>query len=483
MGGVSIKTLPPISKLWSWRFLVNLYLNHNQLTSLPPGIRYLRQLEHLDVSGNALTSLPPEIGMLSSLKEFYLFDNHITTLPPQMGFLFALQTLGVEGNPLESSLKAMIQNQGTRAVIVWLRDNSPDPPEPPPRTWKYFLPPAEYEQVVNDPATENFTLMCYNILCERAAVEKLYGYTPKPMLQWEWRKKVILNQLHSADSDFLCLQEVEHAQFNEFFQPNMLPKYKGVFSPKGRWKNKSDYDRRTVDGCAIFYRADKWELRASHVIDITQLAMQRPDFAKDDVMFNRVLQRDNVAVFVMLQNRMTGMKIVIANAHMHWDAMMSDVKLVQTGIMVEEIQSLLQAQEDTDEEGLTWSHYPLIVCGDYNSVPSSGVYEFLSTGSVSPNHPDFLDGVYGRYTSEGMRHKLGLRSAYAGYRQEPRHVEDETDRGTELPMTNWTPPFSGVLDYIWYSGATLAVNKVLGEVDKTYMSTVPGLPNSHFPSE
>ena len=112
---------------------------------------------------------------------------------------------------------------------------------------------------------------------------------------------------------------------------------------------------------------------------------------------------------------------------------------------------------------------PTIVCCDLNSVPSSGVYELLANGHVPPEHPDFKGHVYGRYTSEGIRHRLGLKSAYAQL--------------GELPMTNYTPSFQGPIDYIWYSGQTLAVNAVLGEIDKGYLERVVGFPNAHFPSE
>ena len=112
---------------------------------------------------------------------------------------------------------------------------------------------------------------------------------------------------------------------------------------------------------------------------------------------------------------------------------------------------------------------PVVVCGDLNSNPTSGVYEFLSTGSLPPDHEDFLQHTYGKYTTEGLRHRLGLKSAYAGI--------------GELSMTNYTPTFKGTLDYIWYTTANLSVNSVLGEVDQGYLDKVVGFPNAHFPSE
>ncbi|KAJ3978546.1 hypothetical protein F5890DRAFT_1560149 [Lentinula detonsa] len=72
------------------------------------------------------------------------------------------------------------------------------------------------------------------------------------------------------------------------------------------------------------------------------------------------------------------------------------------------------------------SQIPLIFCGDFNSIPGSGVYDFLSTGTLKKDHPDFMGHVYGKYTggagsgpgsaggnADGLKSWLGLKSAYA----------------------------------------------------------------------
>ena len=258
MGGVNIKNLPSTSGLFRFTFLINLYLNHNALQSVPPEISKLRHLELLDLSGNGLSSLPPELGMLTQLKELYLFDNHLTTIPPQFGSLHQLQTLGIEGNPLDQMLKSIVQKDGTRALISYLRDNCPVDFDPPERVWKTLLSPAEEEALAKDPNVETCSIMCYNILCERCATEKIYGYTPSWALAWSYRKQRILDEIIKYDVDFLCLQEVDIAQYEDFFTPNLAQHgYEGVFWPKSRYKTMKEADKRLVDGCATFFKADK----------------------------------------------------------------------------------------------------------------------------------------------------------------------------------------------------------------------------------
>lgn len=51
-----------------------------------------------------------------------------------------------------------------------------------------------------------FTVMCYNVLCDKYATRQLYGYCPSWALNWEYRKKGIMEELTSCDADIISLQ-------------------------------------------------------------------------------------------------------------------------------------------------------------------------------------------------------------------------------------------------------------------------------------
>lgn len=240
----------------------------------------------------------------------------------------------------------------------------------------------------------------------------------------------------------------------------------------------TDAKRKEVDGCATFFKADKFKLVERSVIEFSSTALQRPDLVKTDDMFNRVTSRDHIGLVCLLEERSTGIRLVAANAHIEWDPEFSDVKLVQASLLVHELEGIadrfaklppMQAADGTKlisyEDG---SKIPMLICGDFNSVPDSGVYQLLSTGSVPGDHPDFNGKSYGQFTDSGVAHHLGLRSAYG--------VGD-------LPLTNYTPSFQGVIDYIWFSTQSITVMDVLGELDEEYLSKVVGFPNAHFPSD
>lgn len=219
-------------------------------------------------------------------------------------------------------------------------------------------------------------------------------------------------------------------------------------------------------------------------------------------VFNRVMPRDNIAIVMFVEERRTGHRLIIVNAHLFWDPVYEDVKLVQAAILMEQVNRLAEryskrpactnveksafrfANEDSDPESTppesatdfqpsqeyaSGTAVPLIVCGDFNSLPQSGVFDLLNSGTVAPNHPDFRGHTYGNFTRAGMAHPFQLKSAYGS-------IE-------ELGFTNYTPGFTGVIDYVWYSTNALQVTELLGDVDADYLQRVPGFPNMHFPSD
>lgn len=112
--------------LFSYDFLVELYIASNKITVLPPDIGKLRCLKVLEASHNELHELPPEIGMCTNLQQLILFNNHITSLPYELGFLYKLEMLGLHGNPLMNGpLKDEIMNKDTKSLINSLLVDAP----------------------------------------------------------------------------------------------------------------------------------------------------------------------------------------------------------------------------------------------------------------------------------------------------------------------------------------------------------------------
>jgi len=514
LSGQGLKALS--GSLFRYEFLTKLFLDDNQLSSLGPVVGQLRRLTHLDISHNQIRELPEEIGMLVNLRELLAFHNGLQTLPDEIGYLFKLETLGIDGNPLDNSLRERIMRDGTKGLISHVRETAEG--EIPSSMIFIFsiyigeqkadeftagIPPDDrYKVQIDDsPASEVLSVMSYNILCDKYATIAQYGYTASRDLSWDYRKGRILEEIRCHNADIVCLQEIDRESFDDYFRPELsINDYRGIFWPKSRAKTMADKDAKLVDGCATFYKGSKYVILDKALVDFANIAINRQDMKGEHDTFNRVMPRDHIAVITFLENRMTGSRIIIGNAHLLWDPEFADVKLVQVAILLEQVTKYSekwanhppcpdkaafrhsQADGEGDAESgeeplepcpsLQYSsgpQIPLIICGDFNCAADSGVYELITNGSVPGNHADMGNRGYGSLTRDGMAHPFKLKSAY--------------NSPDELSFTNYTPNFTGILDYIWYSTNALQVRELLGNVDEEYLQKVPGFPNHWFPSD
>ena len=85
-------------------------------------------------------------------------------------------------------------------------------------------------------------------------------------------------------------------------------------------------------------------------------------------------------------------KLVVCNAHMHWDPEFSDVKMVQSFLLTTELDRIVKQMSPSCSS----KDMPIIMCGDYNSLPGSGVADFIRNGRVCLNHIDFQKLQYNR---------------------------------------------------------------------------------------
>ena len=342
---------------------------------------------------------------------------------------------------------------------------------------------------------DKFTALSYNILCEHQATRSQYGYVPQRVLDWDFRKELILDEVRHHDADIVCLQELDKVNYDEFFRSKLSYNgYKGYYAQRSRAETLGD-NAKYVDGCGTFWKEKKYiSLDTQHLV-FGRKAVERPGGKASADMLNRVWQKDHIATVTLLENRITGSRIIVVNVHVLWDPAFRDVKLIQVAVLMEELSKIASkyakipactkkevfrfsdaddAVESLPEPGPSLeydagNHIPMVICGDFNSAVDSAVHELLSSGRLNSRHSDLQERDYGSFTEFGMSHSFTLKSAYGSI--------------GELSFTNYTPTFSAVLDYIWYSSNALRVSGLLGEVDKEYLQRVPGFPNFHFPSD
>ena len=171
--------------------LRRLDLSANRLTALPaclvcfPALRVLmvhtnripdvellcspafKALEGLDLCGNQVSEIPDVFcTTLVNLVDLNLENNNISVLPPVLGYAPRLKTLRVEGNPLKS-IRRQIVEKGATAILEYLRNKIPAPPEPTvPMEVEVQAPPPQ-------PAGPGRTEMELEIVALKAQIQHL----------------------------------------------------------------------------------------------------------------------------------------------------------------------------------------------------------------------------------------------------------------------------------------------------------------------
>ncbi|NXW79314.1 ANGE1 protein, partial [Hirundo rustica] len=232
------------------------------------------------------------------------------------------------------------------------------------RDWEDLsVQPCVLEQVSGNTPLFEFRVMSYNILAQDLVEQglDLYVHCHPDILNWNYRLPNLLQEIQHWDPDVLCLQEVQENHYWEQLEPTFKEMGFACF-----------YKRRTgtkTDGCAVCYKHSRFQL-----ISLSPIEYFRPGLD--------VLNRDNVGLVLLLQPVLPeglGLKAVsplcVANTHVLFNPRRGDIKLAQVALLLAEIDKIARTAEG--------SYYPVILCGDLNSVPDSPLYKFIRNGELS----------------------------------------------------------------------------------------------------
>ncbi|KAI6675540.1 hypothetical protein NL676_003446 [Syzygium grande] len=372
---------------------------------------------------------------------------HLSTRPASRSFSCKSAALCCSGDSTRPSSSPSARSYGRRWYNPLRRRRVPPEDRPSPeivRRWIGADQPLA--------AQMKFTVVSYNILGDKNASKHrdLYTDIPSQYMRWEWRKRVICEELIGWNPDIICLQEVD-----KYFELSKILEKAGYVG---------SYKRRTgdaVDGCAIFWKANEFWLLEEESIKFKELGL-----------------RDNVAQLLVFQAcKAESKQLLVGNIHVLYNPSRGDVKLGQ-------IRHLSSRANSLSEK---WGSIPVLLAGDFNTTPQSALYKFLSTSKLDimsydrrelsgqrSCHPaqvfgekqDLSNSLFlidrfltccwtdeeiktasGNAEGEVVTHPLNLKSSYATIRGSAR----TRDSNGEPLATSYHSKFFGTVDYIWYS--------------------------------
>lgn len=321
-----------------------------------------------------------------------------------------------------------------------------------------------------------FTLVSYNILSHSLLHDHGHLYTkcnPKD-LEWPRRGHRIVSELLDNKADIICLQEVEQKHLQSLYQPKLAQ-----YGYDCLYKKKTGYK---IDGCAIFYRTNLFDL----------LHHKGVEFRRTDL--TNILNRDNVGIIAVLKPKLSETtldlpRIVIANTHLIFNPARCDIRLAQLKLFLSELDTISAIPEP--DTRVDFSHYPTILCGDFNSEPNSDVVKFILKDESSPQshlsrrtvqnivtdivndddsgHPDSNDqAISSEDCTNDSSHPFNFKTVY------PTHNKS----GSPYAST-----FSGcVVDHIFYT-TRLTLESYLELLTEKELNDMNPLPNSEHPSD
>ncbi|KAI9153797.1 hypothetical protein LWI28_016672 [Acer negundo] len=331
-----------------------------------------------------------------------------------------------------------------------------------------------------------FTVLSYNILSDVYATSETYSYCPSWALSWPYRRQNLLREIVGYRADIVCLQEVQNDHYEEFFAPE-LDKHGYQALYKRKTNEVYNGNTHTIDGCATFFRRDRFSHVKKYEVEFNKAAQSLTDAILPTTQKKNALNRlvkDNVALIVVLEAKFSNQGadnpgkrqlLCVANTHVNVHQDLKDVKLWQVHTLLKGLEKIAASAD-----------IPMLVCGDFNSVPGSAPHALLAMGKVDAVHPELtVDPLTILRPYSKLTHQLPLVSAYSsfarmgvglGMEQQRRRMDPTTN---EPLFTHCTRDFIGTLDYIFYTADSLTLNFVASlDLDVETSGFVNGEENS-----
>ncbi|GER52460.1 glucose-repressible alcohol dehydrogenasetranscriptional effector [Striga asiatica] len=363
--------------------------------------------------------------------------------------------------------ECVVVNVETREVVASPEPSGTDyvisPPSPSPRRVISVsgVDIARHVDIdIRSSSGMTFSVLSYNILSDIYASTELYSYCPLWALPWPYRRQNLLREIVGYQADIICLQEVFGGKMN------------------------------TIDGCATFFRCDRFALVKKYEVEFNTAAQSLTNALVPSSQKNNALNRlikDNISLIIVLEakfgdhgidNPGKRQLVCVANTHVHVHQELKDVKLWQVHTLIKGLEKIAAAAD-----------IPMLVCGDFNSVPGSAPHALLAFGRVDPFHPDLAVDPLGILRPIAkLTHQLPLVSAYSSFVRAKVGLGLEQRRKMDLAtneplFTSWTRDFIGTHDYIFYSADALTVESLLELLDEDILRKNTALPSPEWSSD
>ncbi|OAF70069.1 hypothetical protein A3Q56_02178 [Intoshia linei] len=229
----------------------------------------------------------------------------------------------------------------------------------------------DYSDKLNnvDPS-KTFSVVSYNILAQGYTQLSNFPWLPYSHLRNITRLPILIDEIRALNANVVCMQEVEGAFLKSHLEGAMaMLGYKCVSKMRSYINNKLRY----IEGCATFYKNIKLKrFNAEKLTDIFENSMKKYNINSNDHRVVSKLIKKMPDVILTSEFEFNGKTFIVANTHINYADFVNFNK--QVFEVISAVEYLKQFKSN---------NVPIVICGDFNSVPESAMYSFMTTGKVS----------------------------------------------------------------------------------------------------
>ncbi|EDO14405.1 hypothetical protein Kpol_237p1 [Vanderwaltozyma polyspora DSM 70294] len=220
----------------------------------------------------------------------------------------------------------------------------------------------------------NFTLMTYNCLAQALIRRKLFPDSGEAV-KWFRRSKVLLYEFQHYNSDVICLQEIDHIQYQAFWKVEF--EKLGYESQFHRIASKNH-------GVAIVWKREMFKMTDRMLIDFdkeTSSDIPPRTRTNNTGLILSLKFSDKILSTLPKNTKTTG--IIIGTTHLFWHPFGTYERTRQCYVLLNKMKefmhrvNVLQNGNDGD-----LSHWVPFFCGDFNSQPFDSPYLSMTSKPI-----------------------------------------------------------------------------------------------------
>jgi CCR4-NOT transcription complex subunit 6 len=337
-----------------------------------------------------------------------------------------------------------------------------------------FFKPKRRELLVDigkNQDNDDIKVITYNLLKPYQIYNKKYADEQKePTIKWFYRWELIKRELAIYDPDIMCFQEVQNNIFTNDMNPYFLTLgFSGHFIAAEPPKTKEQKDKIISynpimkSGIAIFYK-NKFTLihiNSYNFVKGARKFLKIKELPKPEkkIILNKI-DTYFANLTLLLEDNQTSKRIIISNLHIINKPQLDDVKSLMIYLILKNLSVLSKKNK-----------IPLVLTGDFNSMPSSCVYHGITTGETKKEYEFDINPKIKK-----IEPVIQLPPIYTIF---PLISTYYKITGKEPRYTNYASDFKDTLDYIFVNDKL----KIIGVLEEVNLDHKTRIPDEEYPSD